>query len=382
METHAEPRKIASTDALFRPFSLGAVLLPHRIVMGPLTRSRAGQPGNVPTELNAEYYRQRASAALIISEATQISAEGQGYAWTPGIHTDAQVAGWKAVVDAVHREGGQIALQLWHVGRVSHRDLQPEGGLPVAPSAIKPEGKAFVAGPDGKGAFVPFETPRALETAEIARVVDDFAAAAQNAKRAGFDMVEIHGANGYLIDQFISSKTNHRNDRYGGPVENRARFLFEVIEAVAGVWPRDRIGLRLSPLGTFNDIADDTPEKTFGHIFEALNATQVAYLHLPRPDTAGGPDIDAMDPRSEHMLRLARETWRGPLMLAGGFSAEIAARWIEAGRMDVAVFGRKYIANPDLAHRFRYGLPLNEPKRETFYGGDARGYTDYPALAA
>ncbi len=368
-------------DPLFEPIRLGGMALPHRIVMAPLTRSRAAQPGNIPSELNASYYAQRASAALIITEATQISPEGQGYAWTPGIHSQEQVAGWRQVVDRVHEKGGRIFLQLWHVGRISHPSLQPGGKAPVAPSAIPPEGKAFIPGASGKGELAPMETPRALETSEVARVVQDFATAARNAKDAGFDGVEVHGANGYLIDQFICSKTNHRTDQYGGSPENRGRFLFEIIEAVAGVWPRERIGLRLSPLGTFNDISDAHPTETFGYIFQRLNDTRIGYLHVPRPNTAGGPDTDELGAAETSMLKLARDTWRGALMLAGGFSGETAARWIAEGRMDLAVFGRKFIANPDLPKRFRDGAPLNEPNKETFYGGGAEGYTDYPALA-
>src|SRR5258706_3097201 len=291
-------------NALFEPYRLGSLALPHRIVMAPLTRSRAAQPGNVPTELNAEYYAQRASAALIITEATQISEEGQGYAWTPGIHSPEQVAGWRRVVDRVHARGGRIFLQLWHVGRISHPTLQPGGASPVAPSALKPEGKAFVAGASGNGELVPMETPRALETSEVGRVVRDYAAAARKAKEAGFDGVEIHGANGYLIDQFISSKTNQRTDRYGGSPENRGRFLFEVIEAVAGIWPRERIWLRLSPLGTFNDISDVAPEVTFGSIFARLNDTKIGYLHVVRANTAGGPDVDELGPQETSMLKL------------------------------------------------------------------------------
>jgi len=372
----------SETEILFRPFELGDVHLPHRIVMGPLTRSRAGQPGNVPTGMNAEYYAQRASAALTISEATQISPQGQGYAWTPGIHTSEQVEGWRQVVDRVHHSGGRIFLQLWHVGRISHRTLQPRNEAPVAPSAVKPAGKAFVPGPGGKGEFVPLETPRALTVEEVGNTVQDYATAARNAKEAGFDGVEIHGANGYLVDQFLCSTTNRRTDEYGGSVENRARFLFEIIDRVGKVWPRERVGLRLSPRGNYNDIDDANPEATFGHVFERLNGAGIAYLHLPRPNTAGGPDVDEIGARDMAMLKLARDTWRGPLMLAGGFTGEIAARWIAEGRMDLAVFGRKFLANPDLPRRFRKGAPLNEPQKDTFYGGGAHGYTDYPSLSA
>ncbi len=377
-----QSQSILSVASLFTPFKIGSHTLPHRIVMAPLTRSRAAQPGNIPVDMNAQYYEQRAGAALIITEATQISPEAQGYAFTPGIHSAEQIAGWRKIVDRVHAKCGHIYMQLWHVGRVSHRLLQPAGGLPVAPSAIKPVGKAFVPGASGRGELVDFETPRSLEADEIARIVNDYAVAARNAKEAGFDGVELHGANGYLIDQFLSSKTNHRTDSYGGSVENRARFLFEVIEALAGVWPRDQIGLRLSPRGTYNDIDDANPEETFGYVFGKLNDTRIAYLHLPRPDTAGGPDVDAVNPRDDALLRLARETWRGPLMLAGGFTGEIAAKWIKEGRMDLAVFGRKFIANPDLVERIRTGAALNPADKATFYGGDAHGYIDYPALAA
>jgi N-ethylmaleimide reductase len=366
---------------LFEPYQMGDLLLPHRIVMAPLTRSRASQPGNVPSELNAEYYAQRASAALIISEATQISPEGQGYAWTPGIHSPEQIEGWRLVTNRVHSAGGRIFLQLWHVGRISHPSLLPGGKLPVAPSAVKPEGQAFIPGASGHGEFAPMVTPRALETSEVERVVADYAAAAANARKAGFDGVEIHGANGYLIDQFTCSSTNLRDDRYGGAAENRARFLFDIVEAVTKVWPRERVGLRLSPLGTFNDIWDANPAETFGTIFERLTNTGLAYLHLIRPNTAGGPDAPELGLQESAILAQARKMWQGTLMLAGGFDAQIAARWIKEGRMDLAVFGRKFLANPDLPARFRTGAPLNPANEKTFYGGADKGYTDYPALA-
>ena len=273
----------ARVGRLFEPVKVGRYHLPHRIVMAPLTRSRARQPGNVPTALNACYYAQRASAALIISEATQVSMQGQGYAWTPGIHSRDQIAGWRLVTEAVHNAGGLIFLQLWHVGRISHPSLQPDGMLPVAPSAIQPLGQAFIEGPNGHGELAPFVTPRALQIEEMPYLVRQYTRGAKNALDAGFDGVEIHGANGYLPDQFISSKTNHRTDEYGGPVEKRARLLREVIETVVEVWGSDRVGLRLSPLGKLNDIGDDDPETTFGYISEMLSGYRLAYLHVVNP---------------------------------------------------------------------------------------------------
>ena len=247
-------------ERLFHPVELGRYDLPHRMVMAPLTRSRARQPGNVPSPLNACYYAQRASAALIVSEATQVSQQGQGYAWTPGIHSPEQIEGWRGITDAVHQAGGLIFLQLWHVGRISHPCLQPDGMLPVAPSAIKPAGQAFIENDKGEGELVPFVTPRALQIEEMPYIVRQYVRGAKNALSAGFDGVEIHAANGYLLDQFINSRTNKRADRYGGAIENRARLLMEVVEAVSEVWDRDRVGVRLSPLGTFNDMSDDDPE--------------------------------------------------------------------------------------------------------------------------
>src|SRR6266404_8456349 len=271
---------------LFQPGHLGRYELPHRIVMAPLTRSRSRQPGNVPAELNACYYAQRASAALIVSEATQVSMQGQGYAWTPGIHSREQVEGWRLVTDAVHQAGGLIELQLWHVGRISHPSLQPDGMLPVAPSAIKPAGQAFIENKRGEGALVPFVTPRSLQIEEMPYLVWQFVSGAKNALAAGFDGVELHAANGYLLDQFIESGTNKRTDEYGGSVENRARLLLEVVEAVSQVWEPDRVGVRLSPLGSFNDMSDDDPEETFGTIAAALNDYRLAYLHIVNPAIA------------------------------------------------------------------------------------------------
>lgn len=368
-------------ERLFEPLKLGPYTLPHRVAMAPLTRSRAHQPGNVPAALNACYYAQRASAAFIVSEATQVSMQGQGYAWTPGIHSREQIAGWHMVADAVHEAGGLIFLQLWHVGRISHPALQPDGMLPVAPSAIRPAGEAFIENARGEGTLVPFVTPRALHIEEIPYIVRQYAAGARHARNAGLDGVEVHGANGYLLDQFICSGTNHRTDAYGGPVENRARLLLEVVEAACEVWGRDRVGVRLSPLGTFNDMHDDDPEATFGYIASQLNDFRLAYLHIINPDAAAldrgeEPNSDAM-----RMLALMREKYHGTLMLAGGFDRDSAEAWLQAGRADLIAFGRKFLANPDLPERLRLRAPLQADDPSTYYGGGAKGYTDYPTLA-
>jgi len=366
---------------LFEPIRLGALELPHRVVMAPLTRSRARQPGNVPTPLNACYYAQRAAAALIISEATQVSMQGQGYAWTPGIHSREQVEGWRRVTDAVHEAGGRIFLQLWHVGRISHPALQPDGMLPVAPSAIEPAGKAFIENERGEGELVPFVTPRALQIEEMPYLVRQYVRGARNARAAGFDGVEIHAANGYLLEQFIDSSTNHRTDRYGGSIENRARLLCEVIEAVIPIWGVDRIGVRLSPMSAFNDISDDNPEATFGWIAGRLNTYEIAYLHLVNPGMAQMEKGLPPEPRALRMVEIMREAYHGKLMIAGGFDRETAEAWLEQKRADVIAFGRKFLANPDLPERLREAAPLNEPDPKTFYGGGAPGYTDYPSLA-
>ncbi len=370
-----------TADKLFEALKLGPYTLPHRVAMAPLTRSRAHQPGNVPSALNACYYAQRASAALIISEATQVSMQGQGYAWTPGIHSREQIAGWHMVADAVHEAGGLMFLQLWHVGRISHPALQPDGMLPVAPSAIRPAGEAFIENARGEGTLVPFVTPRALQIEEIPYIVRQYAVGARHARSAGVDGVEIHSANGYLLDQFINSGTNHRSDAYGGAVENRARLLLEVVEAACEVWGPDRVGVRLSPLGTFNDMHDDDPEATFGYIASQLNDFRLAYLHVVNPDAAAlergeEPNSDAM-----RILALMREKYHGTLMLAGGFDQDSAEVWLQAGRADLIAFGRKFIANPDLPERLRMRAPLNADDPSTYYGGGAKGYTDYPTLA-
>lgn len=355
---------------LFTPIQVGALALPNRIVMAPMTRNRA-DVGNVPNDLMREYYLQRASAGLIISEGAQISPTGQGYPMTPGIHSEAHVAGWRGITDAVHDAGGRMFLQLWHVGRVSHPDLQPGGAVPVAPSAIRPAGQAFT--PEGLKDFV---TPRALDLAEIPALLDDYRSAARLARDAGFDGVEIHGANGYLLDQFLRDGTNRRTDAYGGSLANRARLLLEVTEAVCGVWGPDRVGVRLSPLQPFNDIRDSDPRATFSYATEQLNAFGLAYLHITEMGAenpgAAGPAFD---------LAELRRLWRGVYMTNAGYTRDKANAAIASGAADLVAFGVPYIANPDLVARFAQGAPLNQADEATFYGGGAEGYTDYPTLA-
>jgi N-ethylmaleimide reductase len=370
------------TSPLLDPVRIGPYTLRNRVVMAPLTRCRSGQPGNVPTELNARYYRQRAEAGLIVSEASQICPQGQGYAWTPGIHTPEQVAGWRLVSDAVHEAGGRIFLQLWHVGRISHPCYQPDGALPVAPSAIAANGQAFVLDEQGRPGWAPFVTPRALNSEELPGIVKQYAAAARNALAAGFDGVEVHGANGYLLDQFLQSNTNQRSDNYGGSVANRARLLLEVIEAVSEVWGAGRVGVRLSPLGTFNDMADADPMETFGYIAGQLDGCSLAYLHLVDPTYGGHAGPEQADPRAAAIMALIRERFRGPLIVCGGYDQAFAEAALAQGRADLVAFGKPYIANPDLVERFRRHAPLNTPDPDTFYGGGETGYTDYPRLEA
>ena len=380
LEANIASSKTKPAEHLFEPIRLGRTTLPHRIAMAPFTRSRARQPGNVPTPLNASYYVQRSSAALIISEATQVSMQGQGYAWTPGIHSREQVEGWRLVTDAVRAAGGRIFLQLWHVGRISHPALQPDGMLPVAPSAICPAGQAFIENDRGEGELVPFVTPRALDIVEMPYIVQQYERGARNALAAGFDGVEIHAANGYLLDQFVNSLTNTRTDAYGGSIAGRSRLLLEVVEAVKGVWGGDRVGVRLSPLGTFNDIGDLDPETTFGTIAEQLSAQGLAYLHLVNPATADLDQGREPNPRALALLDLMRAKYRGTLMLAGGFDRDSAEAWLQEGRADIIAFGRKFLANPDLPRRLRERAPLNADDPTTYYGGGAKGYTDYPTL--
>jgi N-ethylmaleimide reductase len=356
-------------NTLLSSVQVGRYTLPNRLVMAPLTRNRAGA-GNTPRALNATYYAQRASAGLIITEASQISPQGMGYPATPGIHSSEQVEGWKLVTQAVHDRGGHIFLQLWHVGRISHPDLQPNGALPVAPSAIAPKGEASTY--EGQK---PFVTPRALETDEVPGIVEQYRQAAKNALEAGFDGVEVHSANGYLLDQFLRDGSNQRTDQYGGSIENRARLLLEVIDAVVEVWGSDRVGLRLSPSGTFNDMSDSNPEALFRYVVQELNQRNLAYLHLiePREDN-GAPEGQDL---SSHFFR---SIYNGTIIAAGGYDRELAEETIAKGDADLIAFGRWYISNPDLVERFAQNAPLNQYDRSTFYGGDETGYTDYPTL--
>lgn len=363
---------------LLQPLHMGKTDIANRIWMAPLTRSRAGQPGDTPTQLNADYYVQRANAGLIVTEAVQVSRQGQGYAWTPGIYSDAQQAGWQAVVEQVHAAGGRIALQLWHVGRISHPLLQPGGADPVAPSAIQAlKSKSFVIRPDGAPANETCALPRALGSSELPGIVEQFRAGAVRAAAAGFDLVEIHAANGYLLDQFLNTTTNQRSDAYGGSIENRARLLLEVVDAIAAELGAARIGVRLSPHGVFNDMDDADPETEAMALYlaEAFSQRGIAYLHIAEPDWAGG------QPLSDTFRRQLREAYRGALVLCGGYDAERAEATLAAGLADAIAFGRPYLANPDLVERFRRQSELNAPNPATFYGGGAAGYTDYPALA-
>lgn len=362
---------------LFDPLQLGDITLPNRVVMAPLTRMRSKQPGNIPTELNATYYAQRASAGLIISEATQVSQQGQGYPGTPGIHSEEQVEGWKLVTDVVHEAGGRIFLQLWHVGRISHRSHQPNSQLPVAPSAIKPSGGGFSA--DWKP--VQFETPRALETEEIAGIVSDFKHGALNARRAGFDGVEVHGANGYLLDQFLQDGSNKRTDNYGGSIENRARLLLEVIDAAIEVFGAGRVGVRLSPYGTFNDMSDSDPITLFSYVLRQLSARKIAYVHLIEPRSSNAGSQDGNIPNAPDTAVIFRQAFQGVLISAGGYSGPEALKAIEHGKADAIAFGRLFISNPDLPDRIKQNAPLNKYERSTFYGGAEKGYTDYPPLS-
>ena len=366
---HHVDRQTRQPD-LFTPFQLGPYRLANRMVMAPLTRNRAG-PGGVPQALNAAYYAQRATAALIITEASQISPQGLGYPNTPGIHEPEQAAGWRRVTEAVHARDGRIFLQLWHVGRISHPALQPGGALPVAPSAIRPEGQAVTH--EGPRDFV---TPRALALREIPGIIDQYRAAARNAVSAGFDGVEVHAANGYLLDQFLRDGSNRRDDAYGGPIANRARLLLEVTEAVAEVWGAARVGVRISPVNSFNSMSDSDPDATFGTVAQALNRFGLAYLHVVERDSSD------REPEPSYDRRRLRNAFDGPYIANGSYD-RLRGDWaLASGGADLVALGKDFLANPDLPERFRRHAPLNQPDPATFYGGDGRGYTDYPALDA
>jgi N-ethylmaleimide reductase len=353
-----------SIENLFEPTTVGNLNLKNRMVMAPMTRNRAAE-GNIPQAMNAEYYRQRASAGLIISEASQVSPEGVGYPGTPGIYNDEQVAGWQKVTDAVHDEGGYIYLQLWYCGRISHPDLLPDKQTPVAPSAIKPEGEAITF--EGMKAFV---EPRALEINEIQNIVAQYKHAAQMAKQAGFDGVEIHAANGYLLDQFLRDGSNKRNDMYGGNEENRMRFLNQVIDAVLEVWQSNSVGLRLTPENSFNSMSDSNPQAHFNTFITQLNARNLAYLHILEGDMMGAA--------RKVNYRALRETYKGIYIANNGYDKDRAQTAIANGDCDLVAFGVPFLANPDLVYRYKNNLQLNEAKQNTFYGGDETGYTDYP----
>jgi N-ethylmaleimide reductase len=351
---------------LFDSINVGAYTLPNRIVMAPMTRNRASE-GNVPHALNATYYQQRASAGLIVSEASQISPQGVGYPATPGIHSTEQVEGWKLVTSAVHDKGGRIFLQLWHVGRISHPSLQPDGQLPVAPSALKPAGEAITY--EGMQAFV---EPRALKADELPNIIADYVNAARNAMLADFDGVEIHSANGYLLDQFIRDGSNQRDDEYGGSIENRARLLREVVAAVCNAVGNNKVGVRLSPENSFNDMSDSDAQNTFNYVTEMLNGFNMAYLHVLEGDMMSGTrTID---------YQQIKDRFDGPYMANCGYDFNRATQALKDGGADFVSFGALYISNPDLVERFKAGAELTVADQSTYYGGDEKGYTDYPSL--
>ena len=372
------------TNVLNTPLQLGRHTLNNRIVLPPLTRQRSAQPGDIATDLMAEYYRQRASAGFMVSEGTQIEPRGQGYAWTPGIYTAAQIEGWRQVTDAVHAEGGVIFAQLWHVGRVSHHDLQPDGGAPVAPSAIQPQQvKAFIETAPGAGELVQPPVPRALSTQEVKDLVGLYAQAARNAIAAGFDGVEIHSANGYLVNQFISAHANQREDEYGGSLHNRLGFLREIVEAVSAAIGPQRLGVRFSPLfsGTDQDrvyigLVEEDPHHTYIEAVKVLEAAGIAYLSIAEADWDNAPELP------DTFRRAVRESFSGRIIYAGRYTAERGEKLVQAGLADLIAFGRPFIANPDLPQRLFNGWPLNPLRVEGMYGGSEQGYTDYPTYAA
>ncbi|AIO70028.1 alkene reductase [Burkholderia oklahomensis] len=367
---------MTNDDPLFEPLQLGGLILPNRIVMPPMTRSRATQPGDEANALMAAYYAQRASAGLIIGEGAYVAPLAKGYAWTPGIHTPAQIAGWRKVTDAVHAAGGRMFAQLWHVGRLSHTSLLG-GAQPVSSSALQAEGvSVFVAGDGGAPGFVQASTPRALTLGEIPEIVRQFRDAARNAIEAGFDGVELHGANGYLVNQFIDSNANTRTDAYGGSLENRLRFLGDVARAlIEGTGDAARVGIRLAPLTTLNGCVDADPETTYTAAVKLLDEIGVGYIHIAEADWDDAPHMPAS------FKQRLRAAYRGVMIYAGKYTAERAREAIVEGWADLIAFGRPFVANPDLPARIRRNAPWNAHRRETLFGGDARGLTDYPTLA-
>ncbi|KFC81365.1 alkene reductase [Buttiauxella agrestis] len=364
-----------SADKLFTPLKVGAITAPNRIFMAPLTRLRSIVPGDIPTPLMGEYYRQRASSGLIISEATQISAQAKGYEGAPGLHSDEQIAAWKKITAGVHAADGRIAVQLWHTGRISHTSIQPGQQAPVAPSALSAGTRTSLRDENGHAIRVDTSMPRALELNEIPGIVNDFRQAVGNARDAGFDMVELHSAHGYLLHQFLSPSSNHRTDEYGGSRENRARLVLEVVDAVSKEWSADRIGIRVSPVGSFQNVDNGPDEEADAlYLIEELNKRGIAYLHMSEPDWAGGK------PYTEAFRQKVRECFNGVIIGAGAYTPEKAEALIEKGLIDAVAFGRDYIANPDLVERLHRNAELNAQRPETFYGGGAEGYTDYPTL--
>jgi N-ethylmaleimide reductase len=366
---------VSHSTSLFTPVAIGGHALPHRVVMAPMTRARSTQPGDVPNAMNARYYAQRASAALIVTEASQISPQGKGYSFTPGIYSAEQIAGWRLSTDAVHAAGGRIFLQLWHVGRMSHPDFH-DGALPVAPSAVPFDGQIWKVDPmTGVGAMVDSPTPRALTTDEVKGVVASFRQAARNAMQAGFDGVEIHGANGYLVDQFLRTTSNVRTDEYGGSRENRLRFLKEVVDAVADEVGADRTAIRLAPFLTARgmDCPDILP--TILEAAEFLQARGIAYLHLVEADWDDAPQF------TEEFRQAIRARFTQPIIVAGNYDKARAEWVISSGYADLVAFGRPFVANPDFPHRLANDLPLASFDGSTLFGGDDRGYTDYPSLS-
>jgi N-ethylmaleimide reductase len=359
---------MSTSSKLFEPYKLGPITLSNRVVMAPLTRNRA-VAGFVPSPLAVEYYGQRASAGLLITEASQISQQGQGYQDTPGIYSKEQIAGWRKVTDHVHAKGGRIFIQLWHVGRISHVDLQENKQAPVAPSAIRAKGKTYV-----NGTFADVSEPRALTLEEIPGIIEGFKRATANAIAAGFDGVEIHGANGYLLDQFAKDGANKRTDAYGGSIENRARLMLEVAKAVSAEAGADRTGIRISPVTPANDISDSNPQPLFDHIVDHLNALKLVYIHVIEGATGGPRDIAPFDYAS------LRKRFSGAYMANNGYDLALANKVLAANEADLIAFGKPFISNPDLVERLKRGAPLNEPDKATFYGGGAKGYTDYPVL--